>query len=286
MRVIFHGDDFGLTAGVNHGIIKAFKYGLLTSTSLMAVGEAAEEAMDLALENPVLDVGIHLVLVDEPPLLSLKILPTLFSPHGRLPSRNRILRDVFSRRLDYGQVEAEWCAQVERVLNRGIEISHLDSHQYLHLFPGLFNVSRSISRRYRISFVRGAMTEPVLFRRWTDSGMGRLVQWIGIWGWTRLMAAAGCFSRETTIPSIGFLNAGGGLDCGTVLRILDHLSIHRSCTLVEFMLHPGMGDKYTRDKYPHWHYEWENDLNLLLNPDLRKGLDLRRIKTTSFEKEK
>jgi predicted glycoside hydrolase/deacetylase ChbG (UPF0249 family) len=47
MKVIFHGDDFGLTPGVNHGIIKAFKQGLLTSTSLMAVGEAAEEAMDL-----------------------------------------------------------------------------------------------------------------------------------------------------------------------------------------------------------------------------------------------
>ena len=33
----------------------------------MAVGEAATEAMGMAVSNPGLDVGIHLVLVDEPP---------------------------------------------------------------------------------------------------------------------------------------------------------------------------------------------------------------------------
>ena len=132
MKVIFHGDDFGLTPGVNHGIISAFKRGLLTSTSLMAVGEAAEEAMDLALENSGLDVGIHLVLSDEPPLLTSEALATLISRHGLLPSRNRILGAIFSRKLDYGQVEAEWCAQVEKVQKRGILISHLDSHQFVH----------------------------------------------------------------------------------------------------------------------------------------------------------
>ena len=150
MRVIFHGDDFGLTPGVNQGIISAFKRGLLTSTSLMAVGEAAEEAMALALENPGLDVGIHLVLADEPPLLAPEELSTLISKNGLLPSRNEILTAIFSRKLDYGQVEAEWCAQVEKVLKPGIRISHLDSHQFIHLFPGLFNICRSISRRYHI----------------------------------------------------------------------------------------------------------------------------------------
>ena len=116
MKVIFHGDDFGLTSGINQGIIRAFKHGLLTSTSLMAVGEATEEAMGLALENPGLDVGIHLVLADEPPLLMPTALSTVISSDGLLPSRNRILAAILSRKLDYGQVEAEWSAQVERAL--------------------------------------------------------------------------------------------------------------------------------------------------------------------------
>ena len=276
MRVIFHGDDFGLTPGVNRGIISAFKHGLLTSTSLMAVGEAADQAIALALENPSLDVGIHLVLTDEPPLLS----PIT------LPSRNRILRAIFSRKLDYGQVEAEWCAQVEKVLSTGIKISHLDSHQFVHLFPGLFNVCLSISRRYNIPFIRSTMIEPSLSSPLIAPGLGRLAQWIGLWGWTRLMALRGCFPSGDTIPSVGFLNAGGRMDCTIILEILDKLAKNQQYSRVEFILHPGVGDNHTHDIYKHWHYFWENDLALLLNNDLRKGLEMRNIKTTSFGKER
>lgn len=288
MRVIFHGDDFGLTPGVNSGIISAFKHGLLTSASLMAVGEAAEEAMSLALENPGLDVGIHLVLADESPLLTPDELSTLVSNNGLLPSRNKILRAIFSRKLDYDQVETEWCAQVEKILAPGIRISHLDSHQFIHLFPGLYNVCRSISRRYNIPFIRSTMIEPSLSSALITPGIGpsRLLQWFGLWGWTRLMAAGGGFHSRTTIPSVGFLHAGGRMDCSVVLEILDRLAQKPSCSQVEFILHPGMGDKYTHEKYQHWQYIWEKDLALLLNDDLRKGLKVRNIKTTSFGKER
>ncbi len=288
MKVIFHGDDLGLTPGVNRGIISAFKHGLLTSTSLMAVGEAAEEAMALALEHPGLDVGIHLVLADEPPLLAPEELSTLISKNGLLPTRNEILTAIFSRKLDYGQVEAEWRAQVEKVLNRDIEISHLDSHQFIHLFPGLFKVCRSISQRYNIPFIRNTMIEPSLFSALITPGIGlsRLLQWFGLWGWTRLLGATGEFPSEATIPSVGFLHTGGRMDCAMVLGILDKLAERRSCSRVEFILHPGMGDTHTHKKYKHWDYSWENDMALLLNNDLRKGLDMRHIKTTVFGKER
>ena len=75
------------------------------------------------------------------------------------------------------------------------------------------------------------------------------------------------------------------MDCATVLGILDRPTVKQSCTRVEFMLHPGSGDHHTHHKYRHWHYLWENDLALLLNTDLRKGLEARNIKTTSFGKE-
>jgi len=286
MKVIFHGDDFGLTPGVNQGIIRAFKYGLLTSTSLMAGGRAADQAMALALENPGLDVGIHLVLADEPSLLAPEDLSTLIFRQGRLPSRNRILRDILSFKLDYGQVEAEWHAQVEKVLKRGIHISHMDSHQFIHLFPGLFNVCRNISRCYNIPFIRINMIEPLLSDVFTIPGMGgtRLMQWAGLWAWTRLMAAGRVFDPNSAIPSVGFLHAGGRMDCTAVLRILDKLVEKQRCPKVEFILHPGIGDPQTRSNYGHWRYSWENDLALLLNEDLRKGLEMRNIKTTSFGK--
>jgi hypothetical protein len=126
----------------------------------------------------------------------------------------------------------------------------------------------------------------LLFGRSSIPGIGRLLQWMGLWGWTRFMAMRGYLHSEATIPSVGFLNAGGHLDCATVLAILDKLVEDQSTSCVEFILHPGMGDKHTHEKYSHWHYFWKNDLALMLNKDLQRGLEMRHIKTTSFGEER
>jgi chitin disaccharide deacetylase len=56
-RLIVNADDFGFTRGVSLGIIRAFKEGILTSTTMMANGDAFEHAVVLAKEHPNLAVG-------------------------------------------------------------------------------------------------------------------------------------------------------------------------------------------------------------------------------------
>jgi predicted glycoside hydrolase/deacetylase ChbG (UPF0249 family) len=60
--LIVTADDFGITAGVNRGIVEAHCRGILTSTSLMVDRPACEEAAALAREHRTLSVGIHLEL--------------------------------------------------------------------------------------------------------------------------------------------------------------------------------------------------------------------------------
>jgi chitin disaccharide deacetylase len=60
--LIVNGDDFGITAGINRGIIEAHRKGILTSTSLLVDRPACEEAVALGHENPTLSVGLHLEL--------------------------------------------------------------------------------------------------------------------------------------------------------------------------------------------------------------------------------
>lgn len=57
--LIVNADDFGYSKGINEGIIKAFKEGIVTSTSLMIYGEAVKEAAELAKKNPDLGLGLH-----------------------------------------------------------------------------------------------------------------------------------------------------------------------------------------------------------------------------------
>lgn len=59
-HLIVNGDDFGLSAGVNRGVLDAHRRGILTSTSLMVERPLAEEAAALAREAPGLSVGVHL----------------------------------------------------------------------------------------------------------------------------------------------------------------------------------------------------------------------------------
>ena len=67
-ELILNADDFGLTEGVNEGIIRAHREGVLTSTTLMANAPAFDDAVQRARANRELGVGCHLVLAGGPPV--------------------------------------------------------------------------------------------------------------------------------------------------------------------------------------------------------------------------
>ena len=58
-KLIINADDLGYSSGINRGIIKGFKDGIVTSTSLMVDEKATEEGVKLANENPDLGLGLH-----------------------------------------------------------------------------------------------------------------------------------------------------------------------------------------------------------------------------------
>ena len=60
--LIVTADDFGISRGVNRGIVEAHRAGILTSTSLMVNRPAAEQAADVGRACPDLSVGLHLEL--------------------------------------------------------------------------------------------------------------------------------------------------------------------------------------------------------------------------------
>jgi chitin disaccharide deacetylase len=145
--VIFNADDFGFTRGVNDGIVHCHLNGVLGATTLMANGDAFEHAVRLARENPTLDVGCHLVLVQGVSLATGKSLP---STPARLVSA--LLRGSVD-------VDAELRAQVERILNAGLRPLHLDTHKHTHLHPQVFSHVVRIAQRYGIPFVRLPMDQ-------------------------------------------------------------------------------------------------------------------------------
>lgn len=125
-RLIVNADDFGLTEGVNAGIVAAFQKGILRSASLMANGGGFDDAIRLALENPGLDVGCHLMLISG---------RAISKPDHDLPeSAPHLLASLVSG-WRVAAIEREFAAQIEKIQAAGVSPSHLDTHKHTHLAP-------------------------------------------------------------------------------------------------------------------------------------------------------
>ena len=275
MQVIFHGDDFGLTSGVNEGVIQAFQNGVLTSTSIIASSQAAEEAIELAKTFPGLDVGIHLVLSDEKSLQ--KNSSCLHLSDERFPSRQRLLINLLKGQTAVNLAEKEWRAQIEKILTAGIPVSHLDSHQHVHLYPYLFPLTVRLGVEYNIPFIRSCIIDPIL----SINNCKRLLDFMMLKCWIAGYVSNVRIRPLKSVPSIGFLHAGGKLNQNILIRTLKTLC-KKSCPAVEVMLHPGTGDPYTQSHYRHWHYNWKNDLDLSVQPLMVERLKHMGIIPASF----
>ncbi len=152
-RLIVNADDFGLTSGVNRAIIELHAAGLVTSTSLMARAGATDEAIELARTTPSLGVGCHVVLVDGEPILPPEKIPSLVDARtGRFPdSLTAFLLRLFTGRIRAEEIEAEAAAQIVYLQQRGVRLTHIDTHKHAHMFSA---VLRPVLRAARAAGIR------------------------------------------------------------------------------------------------------------------------------------
>ena len=86
-RLIVNADDFGLTAGVNRGILESHTGGVVSSATLMANGPAFDDAVKAARSAPSLSIGCHVVLVDGKPVSPPAAVDTLLAIRSAEPEK-------------------------------------------------------------------------------------------------------------------------------------------------------------------------------------------------------
>ena len=134
-RLIVNADDFGMTEGINRGIIDCHREGIVTSTTLMVNGAAAAAAAALAAENPRLGVGLHLNITSGPPQLPPRRVCSLLGRDGLFPGKGNMVARLSTGAVDRGELEAEIGAQIAACRSLGVEPTHVDSHHHLHAHP-------------------------------------------------------------------------------------------------------------------------------------------------------
>jgi predicted glycoside hydrolase/deacetylase ChbG (UPF0249 family) len=155
-RLIINADDFGLTPGVNRAIAELHQAKALTSATLMATGAAFEDAVAIAHANPTLGVGCHIVLTDGVPVSPPERIPTLIGPDRKTfrPSLLNFVFDLLSGRIREGDIVRETFAQIHRLQQAGIDVTHLDTHKHTHLFPAVASSLLHVAERSSIRAIR------------------------------------------------------------------------------------------------------------------------------------
>ena len=254
-------DDFGLTAATAGAILEAHHGGIVTATSVLALAPGALGLVPLLEDAPDLGVGVHLALVGEdPPLLSAREIPTLVDARGRLAeSWRRLLPRLALRRVDPGDLRRELAAQVDAVAaaTRARHLTHLDSHQHLHLWPSVAAVVIDLAREHEIGRIRVPRPTGGGLR---TAGLTRLAA-----GLDRRLGEAG-IARTDRFRGI---DEAGGWSAAGLEGALAQLADGRGS--VELNVHPGAVSDPERGRYA-WSYGWGAELAALTAPQVRDAV--------------
>ena len=154
--LIINADDFGMCHAINTGIIRAIKEGIVQSTTLMTPCPWALHAINLLEENPDIPFGVHLTLICEMTnykwgsLTSREKVPSLIDETGYFYSLERMSDLLAVAKVD--EVEIEFRAQIEMVLETGLKPTHLDWHCF---YDGgradIFDLTLGLAREYGLA---------------------------------------------------------------------------------------------------------------------------------------
>lgn len=164
--LVLCADDYGLSAGVDQGILELVAAGRLSAVSCMtATPRWPEAARQLLPWCDRVDIGLHLTLTDQEPAGSA---PSL-APAGRLPPLGRLAKALLadpSARVEAAEQLGRQLDAFERALGRPPD--HIDGHQHAHLLPGIraavIEAARRLGARRRV-YLRSTWEGPTAILR-------------------------------------------------------------------------------------------------------------------------
>jgi len=255
-RLSVNADDFGFTGDVNRGIVEAHLHGIVTSTTIMANGPAFDDAVRLARATPSLDIGVHFVLVGG---------EQVARPGRALPATvSELIKALALRKID---VFEELSTQMEKVLDAGVRVTHVDTHKHTHLLPTVLDAVCRIAASHGAGWIRRPFDFPItpgpagipMTKRAVSRAMSPVRRMFHA-----KMARHGCASTDNFA---GF-QMTGRFSHEDVVHLIERLP----GGWTEFMVHPGFCTDELRGSRTRLKESREAELNALTHPAVRQAL--------------
>lgn len=144
--LIVNADDFGLSKGQNYGVIEAFHYGVVSSTTAMVNSTHIQHAANLSQRYPGLQIGLHFVLTHGYPLTAM---PSLVNERGELGKW--LWEKAESAQLDLNEIHDELISQYDKFIAVfGKAPTHIDSHHHVHMLPQIYPLVEAFAQSQSI----------------------------------------------------------------------------------------------------------------------------------------
>lgn len=265
-KLIVNADDLGMHPAIDRGILEAHAEGVLTSTTVLVTGRTARAAVQEA-QNQGLAMGVHLAAVTRLAPAADPAAVRSLAPGGFFrASWLHFLGDIARGRISLEELRLEWEAQIERAADLGFKPDHLDTHQHLHLLPGIQRIIVDLAHKHGLP-VRVPTAR--MLRRWPSLTNAKVI----------MLSALGLGLRirvPHTVPMVG-IDLAGGLDEAQFIALLDRLPSGVS----ELGCHPGKHPGVVPED-PLWAYDWERELRCLTSQRVKDALAERRIGLTTY----
>ena len=183
--------------------------------------------------------GLHLCLTQGQAVAKLSSVSDLVDEAGNFRHSALNLLLLRTGTVDRGnllrQIEEEFSAQLARAKDHGIALTHVDSHQHIHMNADIFSIAQNLAPRFGVPCIR--LTREPAWPMFTSAGLGQAIRRTNHIKWLLLRWLARELSPQlpTTDAFFGVLHSGT-ISKLVLMQLLRGLSPDRSN---EICIHPG-----------------------------------------------
>ncbi|MBI3534546.1 MAG: ChbG/HpnK family deacetylase [Deltaproteobacteria bacterium] len=168
-------DDWGMSQGVNNGILELAQLGVIKRVSLLANGPYLKHSLQELLNIKELETGLHFNITYGRPLSPKTRVPSLLQQKGPYkdyfyPASKLFLKVIRSivtnKKALFQEIQIELEAQLNALKEQGVTVNYLDGHHHIHMLPGVItNCANILKGNVEIRFIRCPLDFKLFFTK-------------------------------------------------------------------------------------------------------------------------
>ena len=271
--LIINADDMGVSPAINDAVIKLYRKGAITGTSIIAPGEAFREACRVLKENGISRAGAHLTLTG-------KFRPTVssgFSSKCLIDNDGYFPKGYFplAAKLACGKVKKtalreELAAQIEKIKGEGLSVTHLDSHEHVHMLPWVMDIALELCSEFSIPYIRIPLESPFVTK--VDFRLKDLIRYKALRFFsTNAKKVLPKFAVCSNTDFLGHFHSGR-LNKSILMAMADNIPEG----ITELAVHPAVNSPEFLREFP-WYSNGHVEMEVLMSEDWENKLKTRGI---------